>query len=76
MNKEAMNTALFAMDAALFARDVLKGRFELGEPTIAKDAKTSYYYARDVIKGRFILGEEAIAKDEYYQRKYNEFLTN
>ena len=41
----------------LYAKDVIKGRWELGEAIIATDAYWSYYYARDVIKGRFPLGE-------------------
>jgi hypothetical protein len=43
--------------------DVIEGRFELGEPVIAKHAGWAYAYAMDVIKGRFKQGEPAIAKD-------------
>ena len=43
-----------------YARDVLKGRFELGEKAISMSARYSYYYARDILKGRFELGEKAI----------------
>ena len=45
-----------------YAFNVLKGRFELGEPIIATDSFYSYLYAREVIQGRFELGEPAIAK--------------
>lgn len=53
-----------------YARDFLRGRFELGEPAIAKRAEYAYYYARDVLKSRFKLGEEAIAKSAYYSIMY------
>jgi hypothetical protein len=49
-----------------YARDVIKRRFELGEPVIATNVYYSYHYARDVIKGRFELGEPAIAADANY----------
>jgi hypothetical protein len=58
----ALQTASGAYD---YARDVIEGRFELGESAIAKDAHWAYEYARDVIKGRFKLGEPAIAKDAH-----------
>ena len=45
-----------------YAKDVLKGRFELGEPIIAQCAHHAYHYARNVLKGRFELGEPVIAK--------------
>ena len=44
-----------------YAREVIGGRFELGEETIAKSSLYSYLYARNVLKGRFELGEAAIA---------------
>lgn len=46
------------------------GRFELGEHSIAKNAKLSTYYATKVLKDRFILGEEAIANSAYYSCAY------
>jgi hypothetical protein len=49
----------------MYARNVIKGRFELGEPVIAKDAQRSFMYARNVIKGRFELGEPKILKSIY-----------
>jgi hypothetical protein len=54
----------------LYAMDVLKGRFPLGEPAIAKSAKYSYWYARDILKGKFPLGEPAIAKSAKYSYWY------
>jgi hypothetical protein len=53
-----------------YALNVIKGRFELGEPVIAKDAKLAYNYALNIIKGRFPLGEPAIAKDLKYAYWY------
>ena len=46
----------------LYAADILKKPFPLGEPAIAKNASYSVDYARDVLKGPFPLGEPAIAK--------------
>ena len=63
----------YAQDAYLaycYARDLIKGRFELAEPTIAQDANLAYYYARDVIKGRFELAEPTIAQDASYAYYY------
>jgi hypothetical protein len=54
----------------LYARNILEGRFPLGEPDIAKDGEYSYYYAEDVLKGRFELGEPAIAKSAEYSYLY------
>jgi hypothetical protein len=51
---------------------ILKGRFKLGEPAIAKDAHYSYAYAIDVLHGRFPLGEPTIAKNEIRWKKYCE----
>lgn len=53
-----------------YARDVIKGRFELGEPAIAENTEYSYYYASEVIKGRFELGEPAIAGSARYSYEY------
>jgi hypothetical protein len=61
---EALLSPGFAFDYA-----VLNGRFELGEPEIAKDCKWSYHYAR-IINRRFELGEPEIAKDAYYAYYY------
>ena len=51
---------------------ILKGRFELGEPSIAVDSFYSYYYARDVLKGRFELGETIITDDGFFKKQYFE----
>jgi hypothetical protein len=48
-----------------YARDVIKGRFKLGETTIAKSPFYAYHYAHDIIKGRWEQVEPTIATDEY-----------
>jgi hypothetical protein len=57
---------LRACYCCLYAKDILKGRFILGEKIIAKSADYSYLYAKDVLKGPFPLGEASIAKYAYY----------
>ena len=52
-----------APNAYRYARDILKGRFELGEVTIANDSYLSLMYASEVLKDRFELGEPVIAKN-------------
>ena len=53
-----------------YAKDVLKGQFELGEKAIAKDALNSYSYATQVLNSRFKLGEKAIAKSAKFSYLY------
>ena len=57
-----------------YARDVLKGRFELGEESISKNSELSYYYARDILKGRFTDGENVIKKCTDHSYMYNKFM--
>ena len=59
-----------ALHAFCYARDVIKGRFELGEPVIAQDHKWAYMYAAYVLEGRFELGEPIIAKNAQYAYYY------
>jgi len=54
----------------LYARNIIKGRWELAEPFILKDAYYSYLYALNVIKGRWELGEPTISKDAKYSYWY------
>jgi len=54
----------------LYAINVLKGRFEMGEKAISKDAEYSYCYARDVLEGRFEMGEKAISNSAEYSYYY------
>jgi hypothetical protein len=56
--------------AVTTAEKIIKGRFELAEPTISKFPEHSYFYARDILKGRFELGEPAIAKDSRFSFEY------
>ena len=53
-----------------YARDILKGPFELGEAIIATDSKQSYDYANRVLHGPFPLGEKAISTSPYYSFQY------
>ena len=73
-----INPVLAATDAELaykYAIHIIGGRFELGEPAIAKDAYYSFYYALNVLNGPFPLGEPAIASNAYYSQAYtNEVL--
>ena len=59
-----------------YAKDVLKGQFPLGEPTIAEDPQWAYYYAAEVLKGPFPLGEPAIAKDPGWAYEYAKEVLN
>ena len=56
-----------------YAKDVLEGRFEIGEPAIATDQEFSYGYARFVLKGRFELGEKIIKSSTYYKSVYEDY---
>jgi len=51
-----------------YAKDVIEGRWELGEPVISKDAYYSFHYAKDVIKGRlpdFMHNALLLSNDKY-----------
>lgn len=52
------------------AEEIMKGRFELGEPAISKVPNEALWYARDVVKGRWEMGEEAIATRADYSFMY------
>lgn len=52
------------------AEEIIKGRFELGEPAISKIPNEALWYARDVIKGKWEMGEEAIAISAEYSFLY------
>lgn len=54
----------------MYAKDVLKGRFKLGENQIAKSSVYVYLYARHVIKGRWPEGEPKLMKDPYWALWY------
>ena len=57
-------------NAYYYSRNVLCGRFELGEPVIAKYPYYSICYARDVLKCRFELAEPIIATHSYFSYWY------
>jgi len=54
----------------LYARDVIKGRFEKGEQIIVTDPYFSFCYARELIGGRFEEGEKSIATDPDFSYRY------
>lgn len=54
----------------VYARDILKDRFELGEDIISKNAWYSCNYSISVLKGRFELGESAICTSGYNSHRY------
>jgi hypothetical protein len=51
----------------LYARDVIKGRWEGGEKSIATDSECCYRYAIDALKGPFRQGHPEIFNSEYKQ---------
>jgi len=53
-----------------YAKHVIKGKWELGEPAISKNVYYSYCYALYVIKGRWELGEAAISKNAFNSFHY------
>ena len=58
--------------AYLYARYVIKGRWEKGEDAIRQDAEYAYRYAKNFIKGPWEKGEDAISKSvghAYYYAK-------
>jgi len=54
----------------LYARDIIRGRWEEAEPTLLKNPQQAYFYARYVIKGRFPEAEPAIVKNSELASKY------
>jgi hypothetical protein len=54
----------------VYARDVLKKRFPLGEDTIAKDINYTLQYARDVVKGRWPKGEKILLTYSFFAYLY------
>ena len=61
-----------AMWSFVYARNVLRGRFELGEPAIATSPEWAYCYAKNVLGESFELGEPAIATLPYTSYGYAE----
>lgn len=60
-------------NSSKYAR-LIDGRFEKGEPTIAKNALKSWIYATKILKDRFPLGEPTM-KDTNFWKKYIKGMT-
>lgn len=54
----------------LYARDVIRGPFQLGEDVISTDSYYSYFYVLHVIKKPWKKGEEIISKDSEFSYEY------
>jgi hypothetical protein len=54
----------------LYARNIIKGRFELGEKNISRCAEHSYLYAYHALRGRFQKGERIISKSAHWSFYY------
>lgn len=54
----------------LYAKNILKQRFYLGEESIAFDSEYAYLYAKNIIKGPWEEGELSIAKSKKYAYNY------
>lgn len=61
-----------ALQAYLFAANVIHKRFPAGEPIIAKSPMYAYSYARAVIHDRWPEGEPAIFSDSHYTKLYQQ----
>ena len=53
-----------------YANEVVGGRWQKAEKTIATDIYYSYHYARDILKNRFKLAEKLISQDPEYAYRY------
>jgi hypothetical protein len=62
------NISTSSFDSLNYAKII--GRFELGEPAIARSGDASYRYANEVLRGRFELGEDAMMEDERIMLNY------
>lgn len=58
-----LDTRTKAIQAFMYAKEVIKGRWPEGEAAILRDPGTSVRYARDIIKGRWPEAEAIIATD-------------
>lgn len=56
--------------AYYYVKDVVCGRWPMGEEAISKSYTHSFLYAREIIRGRFELGEAAIARNGCYSYLY------
>jgi lambda repressor-like predicted transcriptional regulator len=53
-----------------YAKEIIRGRFVLGEKSISKKSSLSYYYAANVLENKFVLGEKEISKESSYSCDY------
>lgn len=58
----------------IYAKDMIKGRWEPGEAAILTNAYSSYCYARDVIKDRWEPAESIISKSAQYSYCYAKYI--
>jgi len=65
-----------AFSSFYYAKNVIKGKWELAEPTISKDAQYSYYYAKYVIEGKLpdFMHNQMILNNNEYTKYYIEFI--
>ena len=61
-------------NAFMYAYNILKRPFPLGEPAISQNAQYACSYARYVLHRRFELGEPAIYSKPYLATDYTRFL--
>ncbi len=54
----------------MYAALILKGKFDIGEEYISKDAMFSGRYACEVLEGKFELGESIISTDTHFSYLY------
>ena len=71
---EAEKKILTNLACYMYARDVIKSRWEPAENFLSKDPMFSFFYAKDVIKGRFEQGEDCISTSSFWLCKYAELL--
>ena len=69
-NQKALEASRSPRLSYLYAMNVMKGPFPLGELSLGEDANYSYLYARDVIGGAFPMGELAIARNKEFAYMY------
>jgi hypothetical protein len=70
LKKREQYIAESAEHSYMYAKDILKGPFEVGEEAISKSALYSYCYSSIVLKGPFKAGEAAIATSTMFSYLY------
>ena len=56
--------------AYYFAKEVVKGKWELGEKAISKTPRTAFYYALVCLRGPFELGKYTIEQSHQFKYRY------